>query len=100
VIEFRSLTEEPTGWFFGVFFHGILDGIMEDDRAVVDCRETAESIPEGISAVIVKSKYEAYDALLYFWHKDGYPHGLIVNPNDEDSVEYAELCLKERMDIL
>ena len=84
-----------------VYLHGILEEINGYD---IVCSSKRNSFTDGIHDVdVIFADGSCHKAKMYLWHDTGVfnkQRGLIVDPSDTESVEYAKQCLENKTDCL
>ena len=85
----------------GVYLHGELESKIGNDLFYWVWSKPDK---EGIYSIDLTDDYtsETYTAIGYIWHVDGRGRmrGLVIDPTDLESTEYAIKCYKEKREFL
>lgn len=91
-----------TSYVFGyVYLHGKLEEKAGFDIVDTKTEKETKNISEGIHDVeVVYTDGTSEFAKLFYWHGKYIPRGLIVSPEDEEGMKYAQECFDSKVNDL
>lgn len=88
----------PQNTIFGIYFHYLADSFMGHD---IPTMKEMQDVPLGETEVEIENeKGETQQAICVTWMAENQKKGLIVLKTDEDSLQYARKCAKEKKEYI